>query len=219
MTKRIIIVGSGGFGREVYQWTCDWIDAQTSKDHEIGGFLDIDPDQLNGFEIPVPHLGCEDTYSINENDRFIIAIGQPEKRQIVASKLQAKGGQFFNLIHPTAVVSSSVSIGKGVVVCPFATLCPNTTVGDFALLNIYSSLGHDAVLGACSVMSPYSTLNGFAEVKENVFLGTHAVVVGGRVVGKGSRISAHATVFTDLKPGSTLLIKPPTLVSRKPTRE
>ena len=44
----IIIIGAGGFGREVYQWAKDSFD---NKEYKIKGFISNKPDDLKGFNI------------------------------------------------------------------------------------------------------------------------------------------------------------------------
>ena len=53
--KKILIVGAGGFGRELLQWIKD-INAEKPT-WEIGGFLDDNLQALDGVEIDYPVVG------------------------------------------------------------------------------------------------------------------------------------------------------------------
>ena len=50
----IVIVGGGGFGREIYDWVADCI--QAGEPWRVRGFIDDDPDCLEGFDVDVPVL-------------------------------------------------------------------------------------------------------------------------------------------------------------------
>ena len=91
------------------------------------------------------------------------------------------------------------------VICPFATVSDSVVLGDFAVLNFYSSCGHDALVGRFCVLSPYATLNGHAVLEDEVFLGTHATVTAHRRVGTRSKIGANSVAFRDVAPRSLVL--------------
>lgn len=191
--KSIVIVGAGGFAREIYQWLCDQY-----GENAIKGFLSPNANDLDGFEISKPILGSEDSYVFSSDDEFILAFGSPKLRRIVGNKIKEKGGRFLNLIHPTAVVSSRSHIGEGVVICPFALVSPNAKIQDFSVINFYCSVAHDATLGKFAVLSPYATLNGHSKVEEEAFLGTGVSIAPSTVVGKGAKISAGVAITQNI---------------------
>jgi len=198
----IIIVGAGGFGREVYQWSKD---AFNQDEYRIKGFLSKDSNELDEFAIDAPILGHEDDYQIQDNDRFIIAIGNVAIKKNVVESLKSKGASFVSLIHPTAIVAPSVKIGEGVVICPYSILTDSVIIGDYVMLNVYVYCGHDSKVGKYSILSPYSTLNGYASLEDEVFLATHSVVTGYKNVGSKSVIGANSLVLHDVEGESKVL--------------
>ena len=46
--KKLIIVGAGGFGREVYNWAMDV--QKVNNEWKIGGFLDKNPRALEKYD-------------------------------------------------------------------------------------------------------------------------------------------------------------------------
>lgn len=196
----IIIVGAGGFGREVYQW-CLF----DQGGHTVKGFLAQNQNELNGFDIDAEILGHEKDYIIQENDRFIMAIGNVNIKEKVAKELKSKGAEFLTLIHPTAIISENSTIGEGVVICPHVIVTDSVSIDDFAMLNIYSSCGHDAKVGAYCILSPYATLNGGAVLEDKVFMATHSMVAGSKRVGSGSIIGAESLVLHDVPRNTKVL--------------
>ncbi len=79
-------------------------------------------------------------------------------------------------------------------------------------MNYHSSLGHDATAGDFSVLSPYATLGGGAHIEDDVFLGLHASVGPGRIVGSRSKVSANSCVLTDAPPDSLIFGVPGRIV-------
>lgn len=199
----IIIVGAGGFGREVMQWARSTFDRNQFR---LKGFLDDDSECINNTHCGLPWLGSiaegKDRYAIQENDRFLYAIGNIENKRSIIQGLKKRGAQFINLIHPTAIVSDSAKLGEGVVVCPFALVSDQATLDDFTMVNFYASCAHDVTIGKYSILSPYATVNGFSQLEEEVFLGTHATVTAYLSVGTKSKISANSVAMKDVPPNS-----------------
>jgi sugar O-acyltransferase (sialic acid O-acetyltransferase NeuD family) len=197
----LVIVGAGGFGREVYQWAPPAFDP---AEYRVKGFLSNRPDDLKGFRIEASVLGDPESYRIEPGDRFLFAIGKPEIKRPLIERLKARGARFATLIHPTAVVAATAEIGEGVVVCPYCTVSDHVRLEDFAMLNFYASVGHDARIGRYAILSPYATVNGFAVLGDETFLGSHVTVTAGRKLGDGARVSANVAVHADV-PARTLV--------------
>jgi sugar O-acyltransferase (sialic acid O-acetyltransferase NeuD family) len=194
--RRILIVGAGGFGREVLQWARD---AWPSGCDRIAGFLSAEPHKA-ASTASLPVLGDPSEFRPAPDDGLILAIGIPEIRRAVAERLESRGGRFLTLVHPTAVVAENASLGSGSLLCPFAIVSDSAATERCVLMNYFSSLGHDAIAGAFAVLSPYAALGGGARVAEDVFLGIHAMVAPRKTVGKGSQISANSAAMNDVPP-------------------
>ena len=54
------------------------------------------------------------------------------------------------LIHNTVIVQERAKIGQGAILCPYVTVNDLAVVGDFAFINMKSTLGHDAEIGEYS---------------------------------------------------------------------
>lgn len=182
---RIIIVGAGGFGREVLQWARD---AWPEHADKIVGFLSDDPRVPDGMATGLPILGSPDDYAPQPGDGLLLGIGRHGVRRRVAEQIESRGGHFLSLIHPSAIVAESATIGRGSVICPFASVTVSTRLAEFCLLNMYSLAAHDATLGAFTVLSPYAGVAGRAIVGEEVFVAMHAFV------GPGVKVGNHAVI-------------------------
>ena len=206
-----MIVGAGGFGREVLQWARDaW------PDHAelFAGFLSDDPRRLDGFTTGLEILGPVEAYEKLPGDYLLLAIGVAYSRRMVAERLAARGAAFITLIHPTAVVAHSACIGVGSIVCPGAIVSDSAALGACVLVNYHASFGHDSSAGDFAVLSPYATLGGGAAIGDDVFLGLHASVGPGRSVGPRSKVSANSCVLSDTPADSIVYGVPGRIVTR-----
>jgi sugar O-acyltransferase (sialic acid O-acetyltransferase NeuD family) len=195
----VIIVGAGGFGREVYLWAKSSLPADQ---YRIKGFYAKDRKELDGFDIPAKILGDEDSREIGEHDRFLLAIGTIEIKKRIAGKLKQRGAKFLSLVHHTAVVAPNAKLGEGVILCPFTTITDSVVLGDFVMMNLYASCGHDVKVGNHCILCPYATVNGFAVLEDDVFLGSHSTVTAHRRIGRGARICANSVALRDVPAGN-----------------
>lgn len=199
--SRIILVGAGGFGREVLQWARDAWPGHASR---FAGFLSAERDRLERHDCSLDIIAAPDRYEPQDGDALLLAIGIPIVRRQVAESLRARGANFLTLIHPTAIVSATATIGEGSIVCPYAIVSDSARMGAFVLMNYHSSLGHDASAGDYAVLSPYATLGGNAHVAEDVFMGLHASVGPGKRIGARSKVSANSCALSDAPPESII---------------
>jgi sugar O-acyltransferase (sialic acid O-acetyltransferase NeuD family) len=193
----IVIVGAGGFGREVYSWTKD---SFFKDQYRIKGFLDDNNKALNSYNLDIGVIGNIDEYMPEKQDRFVIGIGDVKIKKQLIDKLIVKGSKFINLIHPTAVIADTAMIGKGNIIAPFVLISNCAKIDDFVIFNVYSSCGHDAKVGKYSTLSPYASATGFVVLEDEVFLGTHSTVIPGKIIGYKSKVSANSVVMRDVPP-------------------
>jgi len=197
--ERILIVGAGGFGREVVHWArAAWPDWAG----RIAGFLATDGGSRPVGDLPLPILADPAAFEPRPGDGLLLAIGIPGVRRRVAEDLLARGGAFLTLVHPTAIVAATAMLGPGAIVCPQAVVSDSAAVGRCVLVNYHASLAHDAAAGDFSVLSPYATLGGGARIAADVFLGLHATVGPGVTVAAGSKVAANSCALHDVPPRS-----------------
>ena len=203
MNQRLIIVGAGGFGREVLNWARD-VSVKTGE-WQVGGFLDAHPDALTGYHVDGEILGHPDSYHPQPEDVFVCAIGNSVTRLDVCRKLSEKGARFATLVHPQAIVGTGCTIGPGSIICPFSVVTTNTTLGSHVILNTHCCIGHDVVLGDGCTLSPHAAVAGNAVLGAGVFMGMHAVVLQRVHVGDRAVIGAGSVVLRKVAAGTTVL--------------
>jgi sugar O-acyltransferase (sialic acid O-acetyltransferase NeuD family) len=193
MSERLILIGGGEFARELINWIDDLVDL--GKSIPVTGFLDDNQDAMKGFHYPVLYLGPIASYFPLAGDRLLMAVSNPKIKKNLFTDLKLKGCVFTTMIHPTAVVARTASLGEGVVICPLAFISANAVVGDLCVINGSSSVGHDVKLGSFATLSAHVDLTGWVRVGECVFFGSGARVLPKVHIGAGARVGAGSVVI------------------------
>ena len=215
--KKLFIVGSGGFGREVL-WLAKRINEKcihTGKEPEwdIVGFID-DNESLHGTsQDDYPVLGgCEYLASLStlhEDVYAVIAIGSARVKRIVAEKLAGYSNvHFATLIDPSVIISDRVQIGEGCIICAGNILTVDIRIGNHVIINLDCTLGHDDVIGDYVTIYPSVNVSGNVEVGEEAELGTGMQIIQGKRIGKQSIIGAGAVVVKDIPEKCTAVGSP-----------
>jgi sugar O-acyltransferase (sialic acid O-acetyltransferase NeuD family) len=209
--KRLLIVGAGGFGREIFHW------AQQHPDHGVrwvlGGFLDDNTSALEGFARDPGIIGTIRDYVPSSGDLLVCAIGLPKPKKVVAESLLARGAEFLTFLHPAATVGGHVQIGVGTVICPGAIITSDIRIGQFVTVNNCATIGHDATVGDYASLSCHVDITGFCKVGEGVFLGSHASMIPKSVIGDWALIGAGSMVMMPVEPGITVMGVPAKRIS------
>lgn len=203
--KKIIIVGAGGFGRELLLWIKD-INKASSR-WEIAGFIDDDIHALDAVECDYSIIGTIADWIPKEDEEFALAVADPHTKERVVHVLKGKGAKFATIIHPTAIITEFSHFGEGFVMFPYSKLSCNSTVGDFVTL-LSSPIGHDTYIG------DYSTISGNCNIVRNVTIGKYVFLAAGVCiaqdvrVGDDANLGLGAVVIKDVPDGAHMFGNP-----------
>lgn len=213
--KSVVIIGAGGFGREVLEIFKD--QNKISKSWNILGFIDENKQLhgkiLNGY----PVLGDLDWLREHNNDNLgcVVAVGTCKTRKQVVERMQEIGVNFYNAIHPSVIMSEFVELGQGVVICAGSILTVNIRIGNHVHINLNCTIGHDAVIGRYCTINPTVKINGNNHLGEGVYVGTGATFIQRVSVGSWSTIGAGAVVTVDIPEQVTAVGVPAKVIKNK----
>jgi sugar O-acyltransferase (sialic acid O-acetyltransferase NeuD family) len=211
MTHRIVIVGAGGFGREVLSHLRSspvWREANAVSD-----IVFIDDGQP---EIPtdMPIVATVQDFVPGPQDRLLCAIGNPSVRKSVVVLLEEKGAVFTTFIHDRAFVGDNVTLGRGSIICPGSIVTTNIRLGNHVHIDVNCSVDHDVVVEDFVRLSPACNLNGGVILESQVFLGTAALVIPGKRIGATALVGAGSVVIRDVPAGVTVFGNPAVVRTR-----
>lgn len=205
MVHEIVIVGAGGFGREVV----DVVEAINANSAEplwrVRGVIDDAPDGVNLDRLDsrgVPYLGTS-IAAIEAGDpcHYVVGIGGTAVRRMIAERFEASGFRAATLVHPSVTVGHGVRIGAGSVLCAGARLTTNIELGVHVHLNLNVTVGHDTCIGDFVSVNPLASVSGDCVIEDEVLIGVAAVVLNGLTVGRGSTVGGAACVVRDVPGG------------------
>ena len=122
----IVVIGTGGLGRETMQVLEDINDSSISKKkYKILGFLDDGRDDIgtiiNGYKL----LGNSNWLENHPDVHYVIGIGTPKIKKKLSENIKNEAE---TIIHPTAVIGKEVSFGRGCVVTTGCILTVNIKI-------------------------------------------------------------------------------------------
>lgn len=127
--KRLVILGSGGYGRTVY-------DVAEQLEYSITVLDDSDKEHpLDLF-----------SHYVNNHTEFISSFGNNEFCHGWIERIEKAGGQPATLIQPSANVSPKAHVSEGCVVLPGAIINTGTRIGKGCIINIGATVDHDVII-------------------------------------------------------------------------
>jgi sugar O-acyltransferase (sialic acid O-acetyltransferase NeuD family) len=169
----------------------------------VTGYCDAVQKTYNPFNLT--YLGPEANNVAQLKNGFFIAIGNNQTRQNIANTLLANQLQATTIIHPSAVICTSVSLSNnGVMVAANATINPLTKIAQGAICNTNCSIDHECNIGPYAHIGPGAVLCGNVQVGEGSFIGANAVIKQGITIGTNALVGAGAVVTKNVPNGAVV---------------
>lgn len=203
MNTPIVIIGCGGFGREVH----DVIDAinEVTPTWDLLGYIDDRPDLANVSRVESRNStvlgGMDWLMTPGQGAEFVIGIGTSTTRRTLDVRFASAGLTAATLVHPAATIGHDVRIGPGSVICAGVRVTTNITLGRHVHLNINSTVGHDCTLEDYVTINPLVAISGGVHIGKASMMGTHSAVLQNLSIGAGSTVGAGACVVRNVPDG------------------
>ncbi|MDO5711731.1 MAG: acetyltransferase [Micrococcales bacterium] len=216
----LVIVGCGGFGREVHDVVDaintahagksahpgDPVRAVAAPSWELLGYVDDSPSQRN-LEL-VDRRGARVLGGLDALEKlprdvaYVIGIGSPRIKARIDARLGDRPAAV--LLHPTVSTGFDVRFGPGSVVCAGAVLTTNIRLGRHVHINLLCSIGHDVTLGDHVSINPLVAVSGDVDIEDRVMLGTHSAILQTLRVGADATVGGAALVVKDVPAGTVV---------------
>ncbi len=206
--KRIVIIGAGGTAREIAS-ALRFIN-QIEPQYEFLGYVVSDLARLQPRDSRDQVLGDFGWLQANRHsvDALAIGIGTPATRLRLAAELRhlLPDIEWPAIIHPTAVIDlNSARIAEGCYIGAGVIATVNITLELFALCNFGCTMGHEARIGAGSVVNPGANISGGVVIGTGVLVGTGAQILQYLYIGAGATVGAGSVVTRSVPDGVTVL--------------
>lgn len=201
MPKPIVVIGAGGFGREVHDVIVAINAARSEPDWDFLGFIDDgrpDPELLS--RRGATHLGGTEALPTIGSAAFVVGVGNPTTRRRLVDAAERSGLAAATLVHPSATIGVDVEIGEGSIICSHASLTTNIRIGRHVHIDQNVAIGHDVTLHDFCRMNPGATVAGTVTIEEDATMGASSTVIQGLTIRRGATVGAGAAVVRDLPP-------------------
>jgi len=204
---RIIIFGAGGHGRVV-------LDVLLESGADVMGFLDDDKIKI-GLEIRGVGVLGDLAYVKNKGEfKLALGIGDNKVRESIFKRTETLGVDVCSAIHPKAIVSKDVKIGRGVVVMPGAIINAGAVLEDGVVVNTGATVDHDCYLERFCQIWPGAHLAGTVRVGEFSYVGIGAAVIQNITIGKNTILGAGAVIISDTPDNVTIAGNPGKVIKK-----
>lgn len=181
MSKSIYIYGASGHGLVV-------ADVASSCGYDDIIFIDDGDNEYPTFE----------DIKITSGIPVAFGIGSNSIRAKLFEKVQNSDFEIVSLIHPSAIISSSVTIGKGTVVMPNVVVNAKAIIGDGVILNSSCVVEHECMIDDFVHISPKVALAGDIKVGKYTHIGIGSNVIQGIIIGKNVTVGGGSMVIRNI---------------------
>jgi sugar O-acyltransferase (sialic acid O-acetyltransferase NeuD family) len=142
-----------------------------------------------------------------------VCIGNSVSRKAVVEKFSANHNiSFPNIIADDIICADSIHLGQGNIICYSAILTVNITIGNFVIINLDCTIGHDAHLDDFVTLYPSVNVSGNVSVGTLTEIGTGTNIIQGKSIGESVIVGAGAVVIHDIPSHCTAVGVPTRLI-------
>jgi sugar O-acyltransferase (sialic acid O-acetyltransferase NeuD family) len=194
LKNKLAIYGAGGFGREVAAMIAQLNDFR--RTWEVVGFFD-DGKEKNSTVDGLKILG-----GINELNlvtfqlSVVVAVADPNTRSALIQTATNGKIDFPVLAHPNANLGDRTrnKFGRGAIVTAGVILTTGIEIGEFCIINLASTIGHDVRLGNFCTVMPACSISGNVSIGSRCLLGTGSRIIQGITIGENCLVGAGSIV-------------------------
>ncbi|MGD2119551.1 MAG: acetyltransferase [Chromatiales bacterium] len=195
MNPPIIMLGNGGHAAVLQE-------ILLAQSQPFAGFTA--PDKQQRFSRTLNYLGEDSVVEDYAADEVrlvngIGSVGSTSTKARLFEEFSQKNYQFADVIHPTAIVSDSATLGKGVQLLAGSVVNTGAVISDNVLLNSRAVVEHHCRIGKHCHIASSATVCGDCVVGDNVHIGAGAIVLQGVTIGAGAVIAAGSVVIKDVE--------------------
>ena len=204
--RRLVILGAGGFAREVVLYLVGGYYSRVA-------FLDDTGARSEKCLLPPNASLISDLSAEWEGSDFIIAVGNPRAKKVLEDRYAHLLGVRPNVEYGCLWLDKGLLPECGVIITPGCVLTTNISLGRHVTININSTVGHDTVIGDYTTISPGCNISGNVVIGEGCLIGTGAAIREKVLIASNVTVGAGAVVVKNLdKPGGVYIGNPARLM-------
>lgn len=168
--------------------------------------------RIDRMPYKVETISLED-FTPEEGEKYLIGFKSYQMIPLRGYLKEKFSLKFENLIHPTAIVSPSVAMGEGCILCAGVIIGSYAKLGNHVVINRGATVGHDAYLEDYSFIGPSGVICSGVIAQEGSSIFAGAKVIERKVIGARSQVGAGAVCLKDV-PSGVLVVGVPATVKK-----
>jgi sugar O-acyltransferase (sialic acid O-acetyltransferase NeuD family) len=192
----LAILGSGHLGQQIAHYAI--------SDHhydKVVFFDDFTTEKtVNGFSVLGTVTAIEAEFANHAFDELVLGIGYKHllARKALFERFEAKI-PFGTIIHSSAWVDLTATIGKGCIVYPCCCIDAHAVIDKNTVLNISCTVAHDTYVGKHCFLSPRVALAGFVTTEEMCLFGINSTVIDSVSIVAGTQLGGGTVVIKNIE--------------------
>jgi sugar O-acyltransferase (sialic acid O-acetyltransferase NeuD family) len=197
--RDLLLIGAGGFARE----TAEAVRAvnHVTPTWNLLGYLDDDRAREGALVSGLPVLGPIDALGDHPEAQVLVCTGRPTNyvsRRAIVERLGIDEDRHPTVIHPTASVGTTCTVGAGTVLLAHVALTADVAVGRHVAVMPQVVLTHDARVGDWATLGAGVRVGGGCHVQDGAYIGAGAALKENLTIGERAMIGMSAVVTTDV---------------------
>ncbi len=216
MLQELVIIGGGYAFWEINELIND-INKVVPR-YNLIGILDDNPDLVGRTLNGIPVLGgTEKAMGLGTNVKFVFAIGSFRTRLVrkkILQKIKVPINRFETLIHPTAKIFSTASIGHGCIIHYGTIIFHKSAINNFSIIAANCVVAVENIFGEGVLLGSSITTTTGVKIGSFSFIGSGTCIGENVEIGPGAQIGMGSLVLKNIVPGAFVLGTPPKLLDR-----
>ncbi|MHC4069490.1 MAG: NeuD/PglB/VioB family sugar acetyltransferase [Planctomycetota bacterium] len=204
--KKIIILGTGAFAPVLAEMI------NSINGYMVAGFVENMDRQrckqkIAGLEV----YWYKQLSDFDGNYKAVCCLATTHRHKYI-DQVKSYNIDFETIIHPSAVIMQSSTVGLGSIIGPGVIISSNTTIGEHVRINRAVTIGHDTEIGNFVTIQPGANIAGKCRIGPRSYIGMGANIIDGLSIGTGCLVGAGSLVLKDLSDRVMALGVPATVV-------
>ena len=210
--KKVIILGVGGYCANLLDIMKD-INTHLGRDeYQPAGFLDDDEKKIGTEYFGLPVLGTiQDAASRFPDAYFVNGIGSAQtawRKQAIIDQTGAAPERFVTLVHPSAYIAATATIGIGTVVAQSCVIMAGAVIGDHVKMLPLATISYGSKIGSYSTVASGAVTLSDVKCGLSTYIGANVSIIERGKVGDYCILGMGTVVLHDVPENSVMVGNP-----------
>lgn len=147
-----------------------------------------------------PKFRMSEKYEIDESsNNFVLGVTNVKtKKSILDFFKSIQSKNYINLISKKSDLSSTVTLGNGIIINTLSCVAAFTEINNFTFINRGCTIGHHTIIGEHCTINPGVNIAGNVTIGDSTQIGIGTSIFDGVSIGRNTIIGAGSVVTKDI---------------------